>query len=306
MRVPLSWLREYVPIDLPVAELAHRLTMAGVEVGSWETVGADWQRITIGRVDDLTPHPRNPGWTLTALDLGDGRATLVTTATNLHVGDVVPVVRPGGSLPGGQPIDARVFDGVTSEGMLCSGFELGLDEDRAGIYLLAPDAPVGADLASYLGDVVLDVDLTPNRPDLLAVVGLAREVAALTGASLRVPDPPAPSGPLPADQLVSVVVEAPDLCPRYSATAIQGVRVGPSPGWLRRRLQQSGMRAISNIVDVTNYVMIELGQPLHAFDRRRLREAIHVRRARAGERIRTIDDVERELSPEMLVIADEA
>src|SRR5206468_11698298 len=133
----------------------------------------------------------------------------------------------------------------------CSGVELGPDGDRAVIYLLEADAPVGADLASCLGDVVLDVALTPNRPDLLAVVGLAREVAALTGASLRVPDPPAPSGPRPVEQLVSVVVEAPDLCPRYSATAIQGVRIGPSPGWLRRRLQQCGVRAISNVVDGT-------------------------------------------------------
>jgi phenylalanyl-tRNA synthetase beta chain len=306
MRVPLSWLREYVAVELPVAELAHRLTMAGVEVGSWETVGEDWRNVLVGRIAELSRHARNPAWNVASVDLGGRTTTLVTTATNLQVGDVVPVVQPGGALPGGMAVEAKTFDGVTSEGMLCSGYELGVDDDRGGIYVLEPEAPLGADLASYLDDVVLDVDLTPNRPDLLGIIGVAREVSAITGAPLRVLEPPVPVGPTPADQLVSVVIEAPDLCPRYSATVMQGVRIGPSPPWLRRRLHWCGVRAISNVVDVTNYVMLELGQPLHAFDGARLRGGIHVRRARPGERIRTIDEVERELSPEMLVIADEA
>jgi len=306
MRVPLSWLREYVAVELPVAELAHRLTMAGVEVGSWETVGADWRGIVVGRIADLSRHARNPAWNVAAVDVGDRRATLVTTATNLKVGDLVPVVQPGGSLPRGVIVEKRAFDGVTSEGMLCSGYELGIDDDREGIYVLEDGLAPGADLAACLGDVVLDVALTPNRPDLLAIVGVAREVAALSGATLRVPEPPVPAGPTPADQLVSVVVEAPDLCPRYSASVIQGLRIRPSPQWLRRRLYLCGVRAISNVVDVTNYVMLELGQPLHAFDAARLRGGIRVRRARAGERIRTIDGTERELDPAMLVIADEA
>src|SRR5262249_15574058 len=177
--------------------------------------------------------------------------------------------------------------------------------DRASIYVLEPEAPVGAELASYLADAVLDLDITPNRPDLLSVVGVAREVAALSGAALRVPTPPVPAGPTAAAQVLSVVIEAPDLCPRCSATVLEDVRIGASPPWLQRRLHLSGLRAISNVVDVTNYVMLELGQPLHAFDGATLRGGIRVRRARAGERITTIDGVARELDPEMLVIADE-
>jgi phenylalanyl-tRNA synthetase beta chain len=304
MRVPLSWLREYVAVDLPPEQLAHRLTTAGAEVGAVERVGAEWRRIVIGRVESLDRHPRKAELQVADVDLADGRARLVTAATNLRVGDRVPVVLAGGALPSG-PVETRAFDGVDSQGMLCSGAELGIAEDRAGIYVLEAEAPVGAELASYLGDVVLDVEVTPNRPDLLSVVGVAREVAALTGAPLRVPEPAPPQGPVPAAQLVAVTIEAPDLCPRYAAAVVQDVRVGPSPLWLQRRLHRAGMRPISNVVDVTNYVMLELGQPLHAFDGAKLRGGIHVRRARAGERMRTIDGTERELNPDMLVIADE-
>ncbi len=305
MRVPLSWLREYVAVELPVEELARRLTMAGVEVSSIERVGAAWQRVVIGRIDDLLPHPRNPAWWLAQVDSGERRVTVVTAATNVRPGDHVPVALAGGALPTG-PVEARAFDGVVSEGMLCSGAELGLSDDRGGIYILEPTAPVGMALADYLGDVVLDLDLTPNRPDLLAVVGVAREVAALTGASLRPPSTEPPVGPVPAARLVSVTIEAPDLCPRYTATAVEGVRIAPSPLWLQRRLYLCGMRPINNVVDVTNYVMLELGQPLHAFDADTLQGGIRVRRARAGERIMTIDGVERELQEGMLVIADAA
>ncbi len=304
MRVPLNWLREYVPVDLAPAELAHRLTMAGAEVAAVEHVGAAWQRVVIGRIQDLAPHPRNPALWVADVDLGDSRRTLVTAATNLRVGDRVPVVLAGGALASG-PVAERSFDGIVSQGMLCSGAELGISEDRAGIYVLEPEAPVGADLASYLGDVVLDIEVTPNRPDLLSVVGVAREVAALTGAPLHEPEAAPPRGPVPVEQVVSVVIEAPDLCPRYSATAIDGVRIAPSPPWLQRRLHLCDMRPISNVVDVTNYVMLELGQPLHAFDAATLHGGIRVRRARPGERLTTIDDVERALTPDMLVIADE-
>jgi phenylalanyl-tRNA synthetase beta chain len=305
MRVPLSWLREYVDCDLAPPELAHRLTMAGCEVGAIEHVGADWRRVVIGQVEDLSQHARNPTWRLASVDLGDRRLTLVTAATNLRVGDRVPVVLPGGAV-GGKEIAARAFDGVVSEGMLCSGAELGLSDDGAGIYVLEPDAPLGAELRAYLGDVVFELEVTPNRPDLLAVVGVAREVAALTGAAVRVPAPPLPEGPRPAADAVRVVIEAPDLCPRYTAAYVEGVRVGPSPAWLQRRLALSGQRPINNVVDISNYVMLELGQPLHMFDADLLGDTIVVRRARAGERLVTLDGVERVLTPEMLVIADAA
>jgi phenylalanyl-tRNA synthetase beta chain len=303
MLVPLSWLREYVMIEVPVEDLAHRLTMAGVEVGAVERVGAAWEQVFVGRVESLEPHPRSATLQIARVDVGAGQRTLVTGATNLAVGDHVPVVLAGGALAAGA-IGSRSFDGVESQGMLCSGAELGIAEDRSGIYVLEADAPIGAALADYLADVVLDLDVTPNRPDLLSVVGVAREVGALTGTPLRLPETAPPAGPTPVEQLVTVAIEAPDLCPRYSATVVEGVRVGPSPLWLQRRLHLAGMRPISNVVDVTNYVMLELGQPLHAFDADTLRGGIVVRRARPGERLRTLDDVERELSLDMLVIAD--
>jgi phenylalanyl-tRNA synthetase beta chain len=303
MRVPLSWLREYVTVEVPVEDLAHRLTMAGVEVGAIERVGAAWEQVVVGRIETLEPHRGNPGLQVARVDIGGAARTLVTGATNLAAGDRVPVVLAGGALAAG-PIGSRSFDGVESQGMLCSGAELGIAEDKAGIYVLEADAPVGAALADYLGEVVLDLEITPNRPDLLSVVGVAREVGALTGTPLHQPETAPPGGATPVERFISVTIEAPDLCPRYAATVVEGVRIGPSPAWLQRRLHLAGMRPISNIVDVTNYVMLELGQPLHAFDAATLRGGIVVRRARPGERIRTIDDTERELSPEMLVIAD--
>jgi len=303
VRIPLSWLREYVMVEVPVEDLAHRLTMAGVEVGAVERLGAAWERVVVGRIESLEPHPSNPGLQVARVDVGEGTRRLVTGATNLAAGDRVPVVLEGGVLASGR-IERRAFGGVASEGMLCSGAELGIAEDRSGIYVLEADAPVGALLADYLGDVVLDLDVTPNRPDLLSVVGVAREVGALTGTPLHAPATAPPTGPTPVERLITVTIEAPDLCPRYSATVIEGVRIGPSPLWLQRRLYLAGMRPISNVVDVTNYVMLELGQPLHAFDADTLRGGIVVRRARPGERIRTIDDVDRALSPDMLVIAD--
>jgi phenylalanyl-tRNA synthetase beta chain len=304
MRVPLRWLREYVAIEAPTADLAHRLTSAGVEVGRIDTVGA-WRGVLVGRVTDLAPHGRNPAWQVAEVDVADRRARVVTAATNLRVDDRVPLAVAGATLPAG-PVESKRFDGVESEGMLCSGAELGISDDRGGIYVLGEEAPVGADLAELLADEVFDIEVTPNRPDLLGVLGVAREVAVLYGLELRPPPIVIPSGPVPVEQVVSVRIEAPDLCPRYTAAVVQGLRVGASPSWLQRRLFLAGMRAISNVVDVTNYVMLELGQPLHAFDADRLRGGICVRRARAGERITTIDAAVRELAPDMLAITDES
>ncbi len=304
MRVPMRWLREYVDPPDSAEEIARLLTMSGTEVGNILRLGSEWERVVIGRVASFERHPNADSLNVARIDLGSEQITLVTAASNLRPGDVVPVVRSGGRLAADRPIEARRFRGVLSEGMLCAGAELGISPDADTICVLEPEAPIGHDLRDYLGDEVLDIELTPNRADCLGVVGIAREVAALTGAPLRLPGAPELAGHEIAKR-VKVILEDPDLCPRYNAGAIEGVRVGPSPAWLQRRLHLAGMRAINNVVDVTNYVMLELGQPLHAFDATHLADStIRVRRARPGERITTLDGAERSLSPDMLVIAD--
>lgn len=305
MRVPMRWLREYVDPPIPTDRIADLLTMSGTEVGNILRVGAEWERVVIGRVVTFERHPNADNLNVAVIDLAGERITLVTAAANLKVGDVVPVVRAGGRLAADQRVEARRFRGVLSDGMLCSGAELGISPDAETIYVLEPDAPIGADLAAYLGDEILDIELTPNRPDCLGILGIAREVAALTGAPLRIPSVPQPGPPGMTRARVRVIVDAPDLCPRYCAGLIEGVRVAPSPPWLQRRLHLAGMRPINNIVDVTNYVMLEFGQPLHAFDADRITQGtVLVRRARPNERIVTLDGVERILTADMLVIAD--
>jgi phenylalanyl-tRNA synthetase beta chain len=305
VRVPLRWLREYVEITLSADEIARRLTMSGTEVGYVKHVGADWDRVEIGRAAQVRRHENSDTLTIVEIDFGHDRSTLVTAATNVREGMVLPVVRAGGALGPDLRIDARRFRGVMSEGMLCAGEELGISPDKDRIYVLEDDAPVGVMLADYLGDEVLDIELTPNRADCLGIIGIAREVSVLTGAPLRLPEPPLPLGTREVGEYVKVFVDDPDLCPRYTAGYIEGVQIGPSPQWMQRRLYLCGVRSINNVVDITNYVMLELGQPLHAFDAERLGEnTIRVRRARPGERLVTIDGVDRELNDEALVIAD--
>jgi phenylalanyl-tRNA synthetase beta chain len=301
----MRWLREYVATDLPAEEVAHLLTMSGTEVGHIDRVGAEWDRIVIGRIEEIARHENADNLFVAQVDVGAEQITLVTAASNLKAGDVVPVIRAGGRLSADRVVDARQFRGVMSEGMLASGDELRLSPDKDSIYVLEPDAPIGMDLRAFLADTVLDVELTPNRPDCLGIVGIAREVAVLTGSSLNVPRYSAPPGARPIAEVLKVFVDDSDLCPRYTGAYAEGIRIEPSPQWLQRRLYLCGMRAISNIVDVTNYVMLELGQPLHAFDADRLADAtLRIRRARSGERITTIDGVERELPDDALLIAD--
>ncbi|MBM2810428.1 MAG: phenylalanyl-tRNA synthetase subunit beta, partial [Chloroflexi bacterium] len=305
MRVPLRWLREYVECDLSTDEIARLLTNSGTEVGHVVRVGAGWDRIVIGRVLDVGRHQNADNLFVARIDVGDGELTLVTAAPNLKSGDVVPVIRSGGELGPDRRVEGRRFRGIMSEGMLCSGDELDISTDKDSIYVLEAEAPIGVDARDYLGDDVLDIELTPNRPDCLGIVGIAREVAALTGARLRLPEAPPIVGTKTARNQIRVFVDDPDLCPRYTASFLDGVRVGASPSWLQRRLHLAGMRSVSNVVDVTNYVMLELGQPLHAFDARLLGEAtIRVRRARPGETMVTIDGVVRQLPVDSLVIAD--
>jgi phenylalanyl-tRNA synthetase beta chain len=304
MKVPLSWVREYVDSDLPPKELAHRLTMAGTETESITEIGADWERVVVVQVVDLDRHPNADNLLIAKVDRGDGTSTIVTGAPNLAVGQKVPLVMAGGKLAGGVEIGRRTFRGITSEGMLCAGDELGLSADHDGIYILEDDAPVGEELRRLLGEVVLDLYITPNRADCMSIIGVAREIQALTGNRMRRLQWAPPTGESPAAALCRVEVADPDLAPRYSATVIRDLEIRPSPPWMQRRLYFAGVRPISNVVDITNYVMLETGQPMHAFDGGKLEGGIVVRRARAGERITTLDDQERALGPDMLVIAD--
>jgi phenylalanyl-tRNA synthetase beta chain len=305
MKVPLSWLRELVDITLPLDELVHRLNMSGTEVEAVIEVGKEWEGISVATVAALDPHPDADKLFVTKLDVGSqGTVTVVTGATNLYVGAQVPYIRPGGRLPGGRTIEAATLRGISSAGMVCSADELGLSPDRSGIYILDEKAENGTDLRSLFADTVLDLYITPNRPDTMSVEGVAREIHAITGAELRRVQTAPPAGSVPSSEKIQVSIPDPDLCRRFTAAYIAGVKIGPSPLWLQRRLHLAGVRPISNVVDATNYTMLELGQPQHAFDADALGPVVMARRARPGEKLRTLDDVDRTLDPEMLVIAD--
>lgn len=310
MKVSLSWLRDYVDVAIGARELGEKLTAAGLELNGIQSIGDGWDNVAIGQVIALNPHPDADRLTLATVDLGGEQLTVVCGAPNIGVGQRVPFARIGAKLIDGRSGEtvslkrARIR-GVVSEGMVCSEKELGLSDDHDSILVLSPDAPVGVPLCDYLGDTVLDLDITPNRPDCLSVIGIAREVAALTGAPLKLRSVEYAEAHESIESLVSVGVAAPEMCPRYCASLIMGIRVGDSPGWLQRRLAASGMRPINNVVDVTNYVMLEYGQPLHAFDYDNLKgRQIVVRGAVGGEAITTIDGVERRLDQGTLVIAD--
>ncbi|MEE9201990.1 MAG: phenylalanine--tRNA ligase subunit beta [Dehalococcoidia bacterium] len=310
MKVSLKWLREYVKVTLPPQEVAERLTMAGLEVEAVEAVGEQWQGVRVARVSGVAPHPNADRLRLATVELPGESHTVVCGAPNLVVGQKVAFAQVGASLIDGHTGQSFTLKevkirGVSSAGMVCSEKELGLGDSHEGILELPPDAPVGAPLAEYLGDTLLEIDITPNRPDCLSVLGVAWEVGALTDEPVHPPPVDYPEDGPPSEGLAAVEIADPDLCPRYCATLIQGVKVGPSPRWLQERLISYGMRPINNIVDVTNYVMVEMGQPLHAFDLRSLSEArIVVRRARPGETVTSLDGQRRALSTDMLVIAD--
>jgi phenylalanyl-tRNA synthetase beta chain len=341
MRVPLSWLREYVDLTLPTPELAERLTLAGLAVDAIERVGDWWdpEFITVGEVVAVLPHPDADRLTIVDVDYGaEAPERVVTGAPNVFVHrgktkaeGTLPAMKVAFARAGATLVDAyseqrpRPFKklkaskirGVPSNGMVCSERELGLSEEHEGNLILPADAPVGVPLRDYLGDEIFELDLTPDMARCLSVAGVARELAALTGAPLHLPpDEWQPSGDDQAADWVGVEIEAPDLCSRYTGIVLEGVTIGPSPRWMQERLTRAGMRPISNVVDITNYVMLALGQPLHAFDydilkRRAARvgeskPVIVVRRAAAGEKFTTLDDVERTLNDPMLMIADRA
>ena len=306
MKIPLSWLRDYVDVDLEVEILAARLTQLGMEVKGIERRGSEWRNVVVGELLAVEKHPRADRLSLTRVRTGDGEPLeIVCGATNIAPGQRVPVALPGAVLPGERRIERTEKMGVVSNGMLCSGDELNLTGDADGILILPADTPIGVTLAGLYGDVVLDVDVKPNRGDALSMLGIAREVSAVTGAPVRWPVIEVPESGRDVGERLSVEVEDERLCPRFVGRWISGVGVRSSPDAIQMRLLAAGMRPVSNVVDASNYVMLEMGKPIHTFDAAAVGGGrIVVRPARAGERLETLDHVERELTPETLVIAD--
>ena len=310
MRVSLKWLKDYVDIGLTPQELAERLTMAGLEVRGIQTTGGTWDNVVIGEVIALNPHPNADRLKLATVELGTEQVTTVCGAPNIGLGQKVTFARIGARLIDLHTGETTVLKpaeirGVVSEGMVCSERELGISDSHEGVLVLSREAPVGTPLSAYLGDVILDLDVTPNRSDCLSVIGIAREIAALTNEPLRLFPNQYEELEDSIDSLATVDVVDSDLCPRYCASLITGIKIASSPSWLQQRLNSYGMRPINNVVDATNYVMLEYGQPLHAFDYDKLRDRrIIVRRAGHSETITTLDGSRRTLNPDILVIAD--
>ncbi len=313
MKVPVSWLKKYVTVTLPARELAHRLTMAGIEVGEVEEVGAGWERdkVLVGRVLKVDRHPNADRLSLPTVDLGNGETIqVVCGAPNVAAGQKIIFAREGAALFSPrtgkvETLKAANIRGVTSRGMVCSALELGLGENHEGILVLPEDAPIGTPAADYIGDAIFDIEATPNRPDCLSVLGVAHEVAALTGERVTEPEVSYPEEGAPIEAEARIEIADPDLCHRYTASLVTGVKIGPSPKWLQDVLLKAGQRPINNVVDITNYVMLEYGQPLHAFDFDKVRDrTVIVRAARRGEEHVTLDGERRTLNPPMLVIAD--
>lgn len=317
MLISYNWLKDYVKVNSSPEELAHQLTMLGFADEGKDYQGEGISKVVTGKITEITKHPDADKLQICQLDVGDGeKLQIVTGAQNVKEGQTVPVALVGSHLPGGVKIKKGKLRGVPSLGMLCSGQELALDKkilpanQQNGILILPSDLPLGQDIkeAYQLNDVVFDLDVTGNRPDCLNMVGIAREVASLTGEKLNLPaaDIAEDSSEKTSD-CIKVTVEDTELCPRYSARVVKGIKVQESPLWLQRKIQSLGMRPINNIVDITNFILLELGQPLHAFDLNQVagREII-VRHAAKGEKIVTLDEQERVLSEEMLVIADKS
>jgi len=315
MQISYQWLKDYVDFDYTPEELAHELTMAGFADEGKKYLDKGITKVVTGKIIGLEKHPDADRLQICQIDVGQGEnLQIVTGAQNVKLGDIIPVALVGAELPIGLKIKRSKLRGVESTGMLCSGQELDMDkkilapDQQDGILILPSDIPVGQDIIEVMGfnDVLIDLDVTTNRPDCLSIIGIAREVAALVGKKVKLPEAKlVEDNTQTVEQMAKITVESSELCPRYAARIVKNIKVKTSPLWLQRKIQAAGMRPINNIVDITNFILLELGQPLHAFDLNYLAgQEIIVRRAQDGEKIVTLDEQERILTNEMLVIAD--
>ncbi len=308
MKILLSWLRDYIDIQVPPQKIADALLMAGIEVEAIHEPGKHLQKVVVGQVLTRDKHPNADKLSLCTVDVGTGTPLqIVCGAPNHKAGDKVPTALVGAVLPSGFEIRVAKIRGVESSGMLCSKKELGISDDHSGLYILPPDARVGEDIVKTLGmdDVTFEISVTPNRGDVLSHLGIARELSALFNLPLHRNSLDDTAGEGDIRSLTSVTLDEPDLCPRYGARLVRDVEVGESPRWLKDRLEKVGIRSINSVVDITNYVMLDIGHPMHAFDFDRLAGGrIVVRRAAPGEKLQSLDGVHRTLDPSMLVIAD--
>ncbi|NLP10056.1 phenylalanine--tRNA ligase subunit beta [bacterium] len=309
MKATLSWLQEFVDITMPPQQLADALTMAGLEVESWEPVKRRFSQVVAAKVLSCVPMENAEGRWLCQVDAGAAPVQVISAAPNTTQGILVPMAQPGATLADGTKVGIRNLHGIASVGMLCSEAELGLTERGEGLMVLSADVQPGTDLKKVVGDqdYVFDVFITPNRPDCLSIIGLAREISAITGMRLRRPKISLPRIKGPHRSGMKIKIQSPEHCYRYSGRMLEHITIQPSPYWMASRLYACGMRAINNVVDVTNYVMLESGQPLHAFDYRMLeKHEIRVRTAHSGESFVTLDGQERMLDEAMCLICDGA
>lgn len=314
MNLSMKWLSDYVKADMPIKDYCHALTMSGSKVESFEVEGENIKNVVVGKILSVTPHENSDHLVVCQVEVGkDSPIQIVTGASNVNAGDIVPVALDGSTLPNGVKIKKGKLRGVESNGMLCSLGELGLNKHdfpyaiEDGIFIMQEDCEIGQDIQSAIGlnDTSVEFEITSNRPDCLSVIGLARETSATFNTPLNVPVPSFRGVDGDIDSMLKVNIHNTEKCKRYCAGIVKNVKIEPSPRWMRERLRASGVRPINNFVDITNYVMLEYGQPMHAFDLRYVEGAeINVRNAVNGEKITTLDGVERELSDDMLVIAD--
>jgi len=315
MLVPINWLKDYVEIDVDIKEFVDKMTMSGTKVESVEETGQNIDKVVVGKIIEITPHPNADSLLVTKVDVGNEVLQIITGATNIKENDYVPVALHGSTLPDGTKIKRGKLRGLESAGMLCSPEELGLTEETLpegidmvdGILILPHEYPLGKDIKEVLelNDKIVEFEITNNRPDCLSMLGIAREVAATFGKKMKYPSIEVSGNRDDVSDYISVSVEDKDLCPRFAVKVIKNVKIESSPQWMQDRLLKAGIRPINNIVDITNYVMLETGNPMHAYDLNMLDgNKIIVRRARNGEKIVTLDEVERKLDNETLVIAD--
>lgn len=314
MLVPIKWLKDYVSINIDANSFGDAMTMSGSKVEAVEEMGKEIENVVVGKILKVERHPDADKLVVTQIDVGTETIQIVTGANNIKEGDYIPVAVSGASLPGGVKIKKGKLRGVESNGMLCSAQELGIPLENLppelldGIYILDQEYPVGKDIKEVLGlnDAVIEFEITNNRPDCLSMIGIAREAAATLGEKLRYPQINVSENNESIADYVKIEIQNSELCPRYTARVVKNVKIQPSPGWMQDRLLKAGVRPINNIVDITNYVMLEMGQPMHAFDLDKLADRkIIVRNAVEGEKLTTLDEIERTLSDSMLVIADQ-